>query len=154
MVRTSRELARRMEEHGQKTYPEECCGILLGSTDGDETVILDVVEIDNLQEDNRRRRFLITPKQYLQAERAASERNLQLLGFYHSHPDHPAIPSEFDREHALPWFTYIVLSVAYGEAKVMTAWFLSESRDRFNETPLSIETTRPVKIEEERGSGR
>ncbi len=154
MVRTSRELARRMEEHGQKTYPEECCGILLGSTDGDETVILDVVEIDNLQEDNRRRRFLITPKQYLQAERAASERNLQLLGFYHSHPDHPAIPSEFDREHALPWFTYIVLSVACGEAKVMTAWFLSESRDRFNETPLSIETTRPVKIEEERGSGR
>ena len=154
MVRTSRELARRMEEHGQKTYPEECCGILLGSTDGDETVILDVVEIDNLQEDNRRRRFLITPKQYLQAERAASERNLQLLGFYHSHPDHPAIPSEFDREHALPWFTYIVLSIAHGEAKVMTAWLLSESRDRFNETPLSIETTRPVKIEEERGSGR
>ena len=154
MVRIARELARRMEEHGQKTYPEECCGILLGSNDGDETVILDVAGIDNLQEDNRRRRFLITPKQYLQAERAASERNLQLLGFYHSHPDHPAIPSEFDREHALPWFTYIVLSIAHGEAKVMTAWLLSESRDRFNETPLSIEIMRPDNIEEERGSGR
>ncbi len=154
MVRILKELARRMEVHGQKTYPEECCGILLGSNDGDETVILDVAGIDNLQEDNRRRRFLITPKQYLQAERAASERNLQLLGFYHSHPDHPAIPSEFDREHALPWFTYIVLSIAHGEAKVMTAWFLSESRDRFNETPLSIEIMRPDNIEEERGSGR
>lgn len=154
MVRISKELARRIEEHGRQTYPEECCGILLGSSEGDERVVRDVAELDNRQEENRRSRFLVTPKQYLQAERTAGEKGMQLLGFYHSHPDHPAIPSEFDREHALPWFTYIVLSVAHGEARVLTAWLLSESRDRFIETALSVETTRSGKITEEREGNR
>ena len=75
----------------------------------------------------------------MRAERIATEKGLELLGFYHSHPDHPAIPSEFDREHALPWFTYVVLAVDRGEAKVMTAWELSESRDKFLERHLSVE---------------
>lgn len=138
MVRIAKELADRIERHGMQTYPEECCGILLGSSNGDERVILDTAELDNVQEENRRRRFFVTPKQYMQAEKVASERGMELLGFYHSHPDHPAIPSEFDREHALPWFTYIVLAVEKGDAKVMTAWLLSESRDRFNEMHLAV----------------
>ncbi len=145
MVRISKESVRNIEDHGKETYPEECCGILLGTNDGDERVILDVAGLDNHQEENRRRRFLVTPKQYLEAERTASERGLQLLGFYHSHPDHPAIPSEFDREHALPWFIYIVLSVDHGAPKTMTSWLLSESRERFVEIPLSVGSTNAVK---------
>lgn len=145
MIRIAKELASKIEAHGQRTYPEECCGILLGSNDGDGVHIHDVAEFENTQEENRRRRFFVTPKQYVQAERMASEKGMKLLGFYHSHPDHPAIPSGFDRDHALPWFTYIVLAVEKGDAKVMTAWLLSESRDRFIEKPISVEPKRVFK---------
>lgn len=142
MIRIAKNLAGKIATHGQRTYPEECCGVLLGSNDGEVVQILDVAEFENTQEDNRRRRFFVTPKQYMRAERMASEKGMELLGFYHSHPDHPAIPSEFDRDHALPWFTYIVLAVERGESKVMTAWLLSEARDRFVEKPLSVEDSR------------
>lgn len=139
MIRITKELAEKIERHGSATYPDECCGILLGSTDGDIQLIKDIAELENHQVENRRRRFFVTPEQYLQAERTASERGMELLGFYHSHPDHPAIPSEFDREHALPWFIYIVMAVVEGRPTVMTSWVLSDSRDRFLERHMSVE---------------
>jgi proteasome lid subunit RPN8/RPN11 len=139
MVIILKELADKIENHGMSCYPEECCGIILGKTDGGKRIVSDVFELHNYQEENRRRRFFVTPGEYMRAERIATEKGLELLGFYHSHPDHPAIPSEFDREHALPWFTYVVLAVDRGEAKVMTAWELSESRDKFLERHLSVE---------------
>ncbi len=155
MVRIARDLARKIESHGERTYPEECCGILLGTSSGEERVVVDVAELDNVQEENRRRRFFVTPAQYMRAERTASDRRLEQLGFYHSHPDHPAIPSEFDREHALPWFTYAVLAVERGAPKVMTAWLLSESRDRFIEMNLSAEDGVPAAGKQrERGTKR
>lgn len=80
----------------------------------------------------------MTPNQYLQAERTAKEYKLELLGFYHSHPDHPAAPSEFDREHALPWFTYVIVSIRQAMARGMTAWELNEMR-RFEEQQLLVE---------------
>jgi proteasome lid subunit RPN8/RPN11 len=139
MMRISEVLARQIEHHGIKTYPEECCGMMLGfRLDGEQTVQA-VIEIDNSQDENRKRRFFITPLQYLQAERTAREKNLELLGFYHPHPDHPAIPSAFDTEQALPWFTYIIVSISQGEAKRMTAWLLNENRARFVEIPLSVD---------------
>ncbi len=139
MIRMTKKSVLQIERHGERTYPEECCGIMLGmSKDGIQTVET-IAELDNNQDENRRRRFFVTPKQYLQAERMASERNSELLGFYHSHPDHPAIPSEFDRKHALPWFTYVIVSVADGKAKAMAAWLLSETRERFDERELSVE---------------
>ena len=139
MIRMTKESVRQIEQHGERTYPEECCGILLGlKKDGVQKVEI-VVELDNSQDGNRRRRFFVTPKQYLQAERMAVERGLELLGFYHSHPDHPAIPSAFDTEHALPCFIYVIVSVVEGKAKSMTAWLLSETREHFNERTLSVE---------------
>lgn len=153
MIRISEELVRRIEDHGQATYPEECCGILLGSNEGDETVITGMAELDNYQPENRRRRFLITPGQYLQAERIAYDRGLELLGFYHSHPDHPAIPSEFDREHALPWFTYLVLAVERGRSKAITAWHLSETRESFIEKSLAVEEVRTDDAADENTGG-
>lgn len=139
MIRITKDLAEKIEKHGTETYPDECCGILLGSSDGETHLVKDIAELENNQVENRQRRFLVTPEQYLQAERTASERGMELLGFYHSHPDHPAIPSEFDREHALPWFIYIVMSVVGGRPTVMTAWILSDSRDRFLERHMSVE---------------
>ncbi len=123
--------------HAERTYPEECCGLMLGKEAGDERMVHEAVELDNSQDANRRRRFLVSPEQYRKAERFAAERDLELLGFYHSHPDHPAVPSAFDTEHALPWFTYVIVSVAKGKADRATAWLLEEDRVRFAEQPLS-----------------
>jgi proteasome lid subunit RPN8/RPN11 len=139
MIRMSELLARQIEQHGKKTYPEECCGMMLGVRANDGQIVESIVEIDNSQGENRKRRFFITPLQYLQAERTAQEKNLELLGFYHSHPDHPALPSAFDTEHALPWFTYIIVSISEGKAKSMTAWLLNEDRSRFVEKTISME---------------
>jgi proteasome lid subunit RPN8/RPN11 len=139
MVRIAEKLARQIDEHGIKTYPEECCGMILGRIAGDVQIVESIVEIENHHDENRKRRFLITPQQYLRAEQTAKQLHLDLLGFYHSHPDHPAIPSAYDTEHALPLFTYIIASIVQREAKSMTAWQLSEDRFRFVEKVLFVE---------------
>jgi len=139
MIRIPQNVISQIESHGERTYPEECCGIMLGLNDGNNQTVEEIVELENEQDENRRRRFFVTPKQYLQAERFAAERKLELLGFYHSHPDHPAAPSEFDRDHALPWFTYVIVSVANRKAKDITAWLLSETRERFDKKEIFIE---------------
>ncbi len=128
----------KIRSHGERTYPEECCGILMGSADDDTPVVHDVVEIDNSQDENRRRRFFVTSEQYRNAEAQADSKGMVLLGFYHTHPDHPAIPSAFDTEHALPWFTYVIMSVLGGRGGPVTAWRLRENRKQFDEAPLAV----------------
>jgi proteasome lid subunit RPN8/RPN11 len=85
----------------------------------------------NRRDDSPRNRFSITPDDFRSAERAAREAGLDLIGWYHSHPDHPALPSEYDREHAWPWYSYIIVSVAKGEAQAMASWRLADNRVRF-----------------------
>ena len=138
MMKISEELLRRISAHGETTYPEECCGLLLGLVRQDDQVVQEAIDIDNRQDANRRRRFLITPGQYREAERTADRLGMTLLGFYHSHPDHPAAPSAFDTEHALPWFTYVIVSVSKGTAGEATAWQLREDRSRFEQLPLVV----------------
>lgn len=137
-IKMSDELFRQIAGHGERTYPEECCGVMLGEDAGGQRLVREIVEIDNIQDANRRRRFLISSEQYRKAEQQAAERHLDLLGFYHSHPDHPAVPSAFDTEHALPWFTYVIISIVQGKAGSATAWILEESRARFAEQPLTV----------------
>jgi proteasome lid subunit RPN8/RPN11 len=126
-----------IREHGRRSYPEECCGALLGRKGEGIDRVTEVELVDNSQEDSRRRRFRITPGDYLRIERLALQRRRDLLGFYHSHPDHPAVPSEYDREHALPFFHYVVLGVSSGEPGEMVSWVLSEDRRVFD--PEEIE---------------
>jgi proteasome lid subunit RPN8/RPN11 len=133
-------LFQQIAAHGQRTYPEECCGVMLGKQIGEERLVQDIAEIDNTQDTNRRRRFLVSAAQYRRAEQQAAERKMDLLGFYHSHPDHPAVPSAFDTEHALPWFTYVIVSVEKGRAGHATAWMLEEDRSRFVEQLLTKES--------------
>lgn len=137
-MRISRDLLDKICRHGEQAYPEECCGIMLGDASERDTVVKDIVEIENSQDENRRRRFLVTPEQYRRAEGMADERGMSLLGFYHTHPDHPAAPSAFDTDHALPWFTYVIMSVVRGQAATTTAWVLQESRKQFDERPLEV----------------
>lgn len=122
--------------HGQKTYPEECCGFLYGTEIGNERVIHEVVPIDNSRQDNKERRFLITPEDFIEAERYADNLNLSLIGFYHSHPDHPAIPSEFDREHALPFYSYVIISVRNRKPADIRSYQLADDRESYLEEKL------------------
>ena len=119
--------------HGQETYPHECCGALVGRGD----YVSGIVALPNTTEEGPRRRFLVRPSDYQQAERRAGELGAELLGFYHSHPDHPARPSQFDLDHAWPTFAYVIISVMAGAARDMTVWFLKEDRSSFDEGTLN-----------------
>ena len=121
-----------VRRHGEETYPHECCGALIGK-DG---VIASVFPLPNMTEEGPRRRFLVRPSDYRLAEQQATEQGGELLGFYHSHPDHPARPSQFDLDHAWPTFAYLIVAVASGHAAAMTAWWLKEDRSSFEEGVL------------------
>jgi proteasome lid subunit RPN8/RPN11 len=118
--------------HGHETYPHECCGALIGRDDQ----VTDIVALPNTTEEGPRRRFLVRPSDYREAERRASELGAELLGFYHSHPDHPARPSQYDLDHAWPTFAYIIVAVAAGSAGDMTVWYLKDDRSSFEEGSL------------------
>ena len=125
------DVIRRQAEAG---YPEEVCGGLLGSVAGNGSIeIVEASPIDNTREDERGRRYLIGADDVLQIERRAEAAGSQVIGYYHSHPDAPAVPSEFDREHAWPWYTYLIVSVVDGEARDARSWRLADDRQRFNE---------------------
>jgi proteasome lid subunit RPN8/RPN11 len=118
-----------IRRHGEGTYPHECCGALVGRGDG----VTETVALPNTTEEGPRRRFLVRPSDYLLAERRAHELGGELLGFYHSHPDHPARPSQYDLDHAWPTFAYVIVAVATGAATDMTVWYLADDRSTFLE---------------------
>jgi len=122
-----------IRRHGEETFPHECCGALVGRGEA----VTATVPLPNTTEEGPRRRFLVRPADYRMAETRASELGGELLGFYHSHPDHPARPSQFDLDHAWPNFAYIIVAVAAGAAGDMTVWFLKEDRSRFEEGELN-----------------
>ncbi len=117
-----------IRDHGRDTYPNECCGALLGR-DG---VVVETFALPNTTEEGPRRRFLVRPSDYRAAEARATAGGHELLGFYHSHPDHPARPSQYDLDHAWPSFSYIIISVGDGEPGALTSWRLREDRSQFD----------------------
>jgi len=144
-----------IRRHGEETYPHECCGALVGRSGS----VTDVVALPNTTEEGPRRRFLVRPSDYRLAESRATELGGELLGFYHSHPDHPARPSQYDLDHAWPTFAYIIVSVTgntsvplrsddlprqsaggatadVAKAGDMTVWFLKDDRSIFEEGSL------------------
>ncbi|MGE0448337.1 MAG: Mov34/MPN/PAD-1 family protein [Vicinamibacterales bacterium] len=126
-------VAKAIRSHGEETFPHECCGALVGRGDR----VTAAVPLPNTTEEGPRRRFLVRPGDYRLAEQQASELGAELLGFYHSHPDHPARPSQFDLDHAWPTFAYVIVSVMSGQARDMTVWFLLDDRSRFDEGKLN-----------------
>jgi proteasome lid subunit RPN8/RPN11 len=119
--------------HGSETYPNECCGALIGR-DGNVT---ETLALPNTTEEGPRRRFMVRPQDYRAAEKRAAESGGELLGFYHSHPDHPARPSQYDLDHAWPFFSYVIVSVRDGVSGDMTAWRLREDRSAFDQEQLN-----------------
>ena len=134
----SADVERAIRSHGERTYPHECCGFLFGRLDGDVRRVSATHEIENAREESaRHNRYLIGPDDYRLAEKAAREARLDVLGFYHSHPDHPAEPSVFNRDHAWPWYAYVIVAVARGKSEAMNAFRLEEDRSRL--APETIE---------------
>ena len=119
--------------HGARAYPNECCGALVGvaGEDGRKEVRA-LLALDNRREgEAARTRFLVTADDFRWAEKQARGQGLEIVGFYHSHPDHPARPSEFDREHALPWYSYVIVGVSGGAPQETTSWVLADDRREF-----------------------
>jgi len=125
-------VAAAIRAHGIDIYPNECCGALIGR-DG---VVLEAFGLPNTTEEGPRRRFMVRPQDYRAAEGRATELGLDLMGFYHTHPDHPARPSQYDLDHAWPFFSYVILAVHAGVPQDMTSWLLQEDRTAFAEEPL------------------
>lgn len=120
-------------EDAVNTFPDECCGFFFGREEKDGTrVIIDILVVDNSKEGDKTRRFLISPADYMAAEQHALDHDWDLLGVYHSHPNHPAIPSEHDRKAAQPYFSYIIISVMNGEHINIRSWRLNE-QEQFDE---------------------
>lgn len=131
-------LVLRIEAHGAGTYPHECCGALLGRDAEGSREVLDLLPLANRRDDSPRNRFELAPEDVRVAEQTARARKLELLGWYHSHPDAAARPSEFDREHAWPWYSYIIVSVRKGEPREMTSWRLRDDRSAYASEAIAI----------------
>ena len=133
------DLLGKIHAHGEQAYPEEGAGLLLGKAHGERKQVLSILMFSNAREDgSRHNRYLLTPQDYLRGEGEAARLGLDVLGVFHSNPDHPNRPSEFDREWAMPWFSYLITSVESGRATGSRSWRLSEDRTAFEEEPLRL----------------
>src|SRR5436305_6725448 len=137
--------------HAATSYPEECCGVLIGRASDEVTVVERVLSVGNERQDSRHNRFLISPETVLAAQKEARALGLDVVGYYHSHPDHPARPSDFDREHAWPWVSYLIVSVQKKQVADTRSWRLSEDRSTFEEEAIEQAAaggSSPVKLKE------
>lgn len=143
-VTLARPLLEQMADHARSTYPEECCGFLFtseGAADRPDRPVERVAPAANEHEGERRRRFVISPQELREAEASARARGEVVSGFYHSHPDHPARPSQFDQEHAWPWYCYLVLGLSAGPSPpVVNAFELDPDRGVFAPVALHVGT--------------
>jgi proteasome lid subunit RPN8/RPN11 len=141
MLKVSAQLIAEIEQHAEREYPHECCGLLIGRIvdDGRTREVVELYAVANTYaEAERHHRMQIPPLAYAQAERRYAKSGLGVVGNYHSHPDHPAVPSQFDLAHLAPWPTmsYIVVSVHQGRAVELRSWELAADRSRFNEEEI------------------
>ncbi len=133
-------ILRQIHTHGQDAYPEEGAGLLLGNDNGAKRQVENLLPLSNAREDTaRHNRYLITPQDMLQGEREAESLGLDVIGIFHSHPDHPNRPSEYDREWALPWYSYVITSVESGQSADSRSWRLTDDRQKFVEEEINLE---------------
>jgi len=137
----SETIARRIEAEGAQAFPNECCGMMIGIESEAGRVVERIEPADNAFEAGEQyHRFSIPPLQQMKSERAASKAGKILVGFYHSHPDHPARPSEYDREHAWETFSYVIVEIRSGQPKEMTSWMLDPASRTFTQQPIVTQT--------------
>jgi len=133
----SKEKLNAIHQNGEQAYPEEGAGLMLGRFAGEEKQVETILPLANTREDaSRHNRYLLDPQDYLKGEMEAARLGLDVLGVFHSHPDHPSRPSEFDREWAMPWFSYVITSIQQGKAVESRSWLLAEDRSTFLEETI------------------
>ena len=137
MIEVNQKIIEEITSHAEKDYPHECGGMLIGTfTEGKKTVV-ETFPLENAREEEaRHNRVLILPKDVLRAERYAREKKLDVVGYYHSHPDDRAVPSQYDLDHALPVWSYIIASVLDGKVDDIASWEMENDRSRFNEEEI------------------
>ena len=128
-----------IRKHGEETYPYECCGFLLGIREGDTNIVAEVHAAENERRDSRETRYLITPQQYKRADDYARSLELGVIGYYHSHPDHPAAPSKYDLDHSCwPGESYIIVAIDHGKSAALNS-FTKPDYSSFEQEEILIE---------------
>ena len=139
-IKLNRNLQNQIFEQMEGTYPNEGGGFLLGEANHEGIVIKEITQVENVFEEGEQyHRYAMTPQDWMRLEDQADEKGLTLVGYYHSHPNSPAIPSDYDRDHALPNFVYIITSVQEGKAVDMRVWKLKTDRSAFDTETLIVE---------------
>ncbi len=123
--------------HAEETYPEECCGLLIGPRDGERKVI-DSKKMTNAYAGPKNTRYHINPLELFKADRGVAEKGLSITGIYHSHPDYPAKLSSYDLEHSFPWYSYIIISVPHGKAGDVRSWVPDNERTKTSEENVEV----------------
>ncbi|MEZ4687804.1 MAG: M67 family metallopeptidase [Bacteroidia bacterium] len=137
MIQFEKEAIETMINHLENSFPNEGCGFIYGKNNEGQKLVNQAVPVINSKSGDQRRRFEISPLDYMKAERFALEQGLELLGVYHSHPQHPAVPSEHDLKQAVPVFSYPILSIQNGKFDHIRSWYLDDSGS-FSEEELSV----------------
>jgi proteasome lid subunit RPN8/RPN11 len=140
MIEFTEEQLVEMRQHGERDYPFECCGLMLGRFENHgRKIVTETYPISNAREEEaKRNRFLIRPEELMRGEKYAREKGLDVVGFYHSHPDERAVPSKYDLEHAWPTYSYIVVSVEKGRMADLRSWEMETDRSRFNVEEIAV----------------
>jgi proteasome lid subunit RPN8/RPN11 len=140
MILVNQEHLAQMRAHGERDYPFECCGLMLGHFEDGRKQVVETYTISNAREEAAKgNRFLIRPEELMRGEKYAREKALEVVGFYHSHPDEVAVPSQYDLEHAWPTYSYIVVAVEQGRAVDLRSWEMESDRSRFNKEEIVSE---------------
>ena len=130
-------LAEEIRRHGESAYPAECCGALVGRSDGDGKEVVRLSPAVNRRTDDPHR-YLIAPEDLRRLDTEARAAGLEIVGYYHSHPDHPAVPSAFDAEHAWPWYSYLIVHIDRGRGAAMASWVLDDERPLMHPESLDV----------------
>ncbi len=134
MIFLTEKLKAAIEAHGESTYPYECGGMLIGTfADSGERTVLETFPLENSSTEDQKNRVLILPRDVLRAERYARSKKRDVIGYYHSHPEDAAVPSQYDLDHALPVWSYLIVSILKHKAVDLRSWVMENDRTRFNE---------------------
>ena len=142
-IKLTREVEEAIRIHGEEAFPNECCGFLFGNEKNGRLIDLSS-RVENSKEGDQRRRFEISPFDYMKAEQFALENDTQLLGIYHSHPNHPAIASVHDLAKAMPFFSYVIVSIMEGKYADVKSWKLYDEKREFYEEEVAIVATQSL----------
>jgi proteasome lid subunit RPN8/RPN11 len=141
MLRLNEQLILAITKHAERDYPHECGGMLIGKFEDDRKEVFETFPIENARKYSRHNRILLLPKDVLRSEKYARDHKLDVVGYYHSHPNAPAVPSQYDLDHALPVWSYVIASVINGAAVEVRSWEMRADRSQFDEEEIEQSKT-------------